>query len=129
MKRSATASLTLLLVIAACVAGAQRAEGVPSDAHGKVKRSGDARFAFERQTGYPHGRPGYVIDHIVPLATGGADSPGNMQWQTKADALAKDRTERRLSSRASGAHPNHPSPGPRRSVFGRTGPGARGGGS
>lgn len=45
-------------------------------------------------TGYPHGRPGYVIDHKVPLACGGADSPSNMQWQTVAEAKAKDRTER-----------------------------------
>jgi hypothetical protein len=43
---------------------------------------------------YPHGRPGYVIDHIVPLACGGADAPSNMQWQTIAERKAKDRTER-----------------------------------
>ena len=46
-----------------------------------------------RQTGYPHGRPGYVVDHIVPLKRGGKDMPGNMQWQTKADAKKKDRIE------------------------------------
>jgi hypothetical protein len=37
--------------------------------------------------------PGYVIDHIVPLKRGGADNPENMQWQTKAEASAKDRWE------------------------------------
>ncbi|HYI97437.1 MAG TPA: HNH endonuclease signature motif containing protein [Bryobacteraceae bacterium] len=36
---------------------------------------------------------GYVIDHIVPLKRGGADNPENMQWQTKAEATAKDRWE------------------------------------
>jgi hypothetical protein len=46
-------------------------------------------------TGYPHGRPGYVIDHIVPLACGGADAPSNMQWQTVAAAKAKDKWERK----------------------------------
>ncbi len=51
-----------------------------------------------RETGYPHGRPGYVIDHVKPLECGGADSPGNMQWQTKAEAKAKDRTEAKCSS-------------------------------
>jgi hypothetical protein len=39
--------------------------------------------------------PGYVIDHIKPLACGGADDPSNMQWQTKAEAKAKDAWERR----------------------------------
>lgn len=48
-----------------------------------------------RQTGYPHGRPGYVIDHIVPLACGGLDAPSNMQWQSAAAAKEKDKTERR----------------------------------
>jgi len=48
-----------------------------------------------RQTGYPHGRPGYVVDHIVPIACGGRDAPSNMQWQTVAEARAKDRYERR----------------------------------
>jgi hypothetical protein len=44
-------------------------------------------------TGYPHGRPGYVIDHIVPLKRGGCDCPSNMQWQTVAEAKAKDKWE------------------------------------
>jgi hypothetical protein len=48
-----------------------------------------------KQTGYPHGRPGYVIDHVVPLAWGGADNTSNMQWQTVADAKAKDKVERK----------------------------------
>jgi hypothetical protein len=67
---------------------------VPRTANGRIERSAAARHSFARQTGYPHGRPGYVIDHIVPLACGGADAPWNMQWQTVADGKAKDRTER-----------------------------------
>ena len=66
-----------------------------TSSHGKIKRSSSARHDFMRQTGYPHGRKGYVIDHVVPLACGGADAPSNMQWQTTADAKAKDRVERR----------------------------------
>jgi hypothetical protein len=34
-----------------------------------------------------------VIDHIKALACGGADAVENLQWQTRADAKAKDRWE------------------------------------
>ena len=37
--------------------------------------------------------PGYVIDHVKALKHGGADEPGNMQWQTTAAAKAKDKIE------------------------------------
>jgi hypothetical protein len=65
------------------------------DAHGRIARSESEKHEFERQTGYPHGRPGYVVDHIRPLACGGADAPSNMQWQTVAAAKAKDKVERK----------------------------------
>jgi hypothetical protein len=32
-----------------------------------------------------------VVDHIAPLKRGGADTPSDMQWQTKAKA--KDKVE------------------------------------
>jgi hypothetical protein len=63
------------------------------DSHGRIARSLEAREQFMRETGYPHGRPGYVIDHIVPLKRGGPDVPSNMQWQTEAEARAKDKWE------------------------------------
>jgi cytoskeletal protein RodZ len=62
-------------------------------ANGRIARSEAAKRQFMRQTGYPKGRPGYVIDHVRPLACGGADSPSNMQWQTIAEGKAKDKTE------------------------------------
>ena len=68
--------------------------GVQRDTHGKINRSAAATRAFKKLTGYPHGRPGYVIDHIVPLKEGGCDCPENMQWQTKEEAKAKDKVER-----------------------------------
>lgn len=67
--------------------------GVKHEKDGHIVRSSAARKEFMRQTGYPHGRPGDVIDHIVPLKRGGADSPSNMQWQTKEAAKIKDKTE------------------------------------
>lgn len=36
---------------------------------------------------------GHVVDHKKALACGGADRPRNMQWQTIAEAKAKDRWE------------------------------------
>ncbi|HTM04157.1 MAG TPA: HNH endonuclease signature motif containing protein [Vicinamibacterales bacterium] len=70
------------------------ASGVERDEHGRIKRSEFAKHAFEVQSGYPHGRPGYVVDHIRPLACGGADDASNMQWQTVVEAKAKDKYER-----------------------------------
>lgn len=63
------------------------------DAHGRIQRSGISKRIFMEMTGYPRGRPGYVVDHIVPLKRGGDDVPGNMQWQTVEQAKAKDRWE------------------------------------
>jgi hypothetical protein len=76
--------------------------GVQRDSHGRIKRSEAAKDAFKRQHPCPStGRsssgacPGYVIDHVKPLANGGADAPSNMQWQTKEAAKAKDKWERK----------------------------------
>jgi hypothetical protein len=71
----------------------------PRSSHGKIKRSATAKREFERShpcpsTGRTSGAcKGYVIDHVKPLKRGGADSPSNMQWQTKEAAKEKDRTE------------------------------------
>lgn len=66
---------------------------VKRDSKGRIKRSSSATNKFKQQTGYPNGRPGYIIDHIIPLKRGGADSPENMQWQTIEEAKAKDKIE------------------------------------
>lgn len=74
--------------------------GLQRNARGRPERSTSAKHAFESShpcpgTGGTSGPcKGYVIDHVTPLACGGADTPSNMQWQTEAAAKLKDRTER-----------------------------------
>jgi hypothetical protein len=63
------------------------------DSDGKIKRSSKAKYEFMKQSGYPKGRPGYVVDHIILLKKGGCDCPSNMQWQTKEEAKRKDKWE------------------------------------
>ena len=67
--------------------------GVPRSANGRIKRSAKAKDEFMRSTGHPKGWPGHVVDHRIPLACGGSDSPSNMQWQTVQAAKAKDKVE------------------------------------
>jgi hypothetical protein len=67
----------------------------PRDEKGRFVRSETVRRNFMVLTGYPSGRSGYIVDHIIPLACGGPDSVVNMQWQTVAEAQAKDAWERR----------------------------------
>jgi hypothetical protein len=83
-------SVALLLVLTVL--------SVSADA--RIHRNAGARHHFKQlhpcpATGRPTGKcPGYVIDHVKPLACGGADAPSNMQWQTVAEAKAKDKWER-----------------------------------
>lgn len=75
--------------------------GHSSGSHRGAHRSPEARRDFKRKqpcpaTGSSRGAcPGYVVDHVVPLACGGADAPSNMQWQTVAEGRAKDAWETR----------------------------------
>ena len=65
------------------------------------ERSQEAKDSFKYShpcpsNGNNHGAcPGYVIDHISPMACGGVDEPYNMQWQTVPEAKAKDKWERK----------------------------------
>jgi hypothetical protein len=71
----------------------------PRASSGRIQRSTAARRAFRRlhpcpSTGETAGPcPGYIIDHRIALKRGGLDIPANMQWQTAAEARAKDRHE------------------------------------
>jgi hypothetical protein len=68
-------------------------------------RSPEVAREFQRQhpcpsTGSRTGAcPGYIKDHVVPLACGGADAVSNIQWQTVEDAKAKDRWELKTCGR------------------------------
>jgi len=78
-----------------------RSVNVLRDANGRIHRSEKAKRDFQWMHPCPAngnmtgGCAGYVIDHIKPLATGGADDPSNMQWQTTAAAEEKDKWERK----------------------------------
>ena len=97
--------IPLALLMSALFAFAPEAEarskapGVERTAAGKIKRDPQARSEFQRAnpcpaTGKNRGAcPGYVVDHVTPLKRGGADKPGNMQWQTTSAAKAKDKWE------------------------------------
>jgi hypothetical protein len=99
MIRAAILALLLTLSPCALAKGAHYCDTCPRDSHGHIKRSQTAKHEFKKtnpcpSTGKSSGAcPGYVIDHVVPLKRGGPDAPRNMQWQTKADAKAKDKTE------------------------------------
>ncbi len=74
------------------------------DADGHIVHSKAAETAFERLHPCPvasvgNSCPGYVIDHITPLACGGEDTNNNMQWQTVAEGKAKDEWERKACGR------------------------------
>ena len=72
---------------------------------GRIARSSQAKREFRKlepcpSTGETRGAcPGYVIDHVVALACGGEDDASNMQWQSVAEAKAKDRWELNCSRR------------------------------
>ena len=99
MSRDFFALLCTTLVLAA-----------PGSAAGEQeKRSSAQRAAFVRAnpcpaTGLTRGAcDGFVVDHVIPLCAGGEDRPSNMQWQSKAEAAAKDREEWRLCRQMKGA--------------------------
>lgn len=79
--------------------GAQAVPGVNRDANGTIARSSRQKAAFREShpcpsTGKHSGPcPGYVVDHKTALKHGGADTPQNMQWQSKDAARAKDQRE------------------------------------
>lgn len=76
-----------------------KAPGVKRDAHGKIDRDPRQKASFRKDhpcpsTGRTSGAcPGYEVDHVKPLACGGADSPVNMQWLSSNENRAKGARE------------------------------------
>jgi hypothetical protein len=93
------------LIVSALRAGALLVLALALCAANAAPRSAAAKAEFKRAhpcpaTGAPSGPcPGWVIDHIKPLACGGPDLPSNMQWQTIEAGKEKDRWERKDCSR------------------------------
>ena len=57
-------------------------------------RSSWEKHRFDVAQGYPHGRPGYIVDHVCALSCNGKDDhKTNMQYQLPAESRAKDRWE------------------------------------
>ena len=84
--------LLICATLAVCVA-------LPFSASAKEHRSALVKCEFQLTHPCPPTEltsgacPGYVKDHVIPLACGGPDAPSNMQWQTIRDAKAKDKWE------------------------------------
>ncbi|MFN8391364.1 MAG: hypothetical protein U0136_13830 [Bdellovibrionota bacterium] len=62
-----------------------------------------ASHQFMTQTGYPNGRPGYVIVYVVSLKDGGADAPSNMRWR-KEQSLHQASGSNRETPQATSSH-------------------------
>ena len=74
---------------AGAAAGNSDTSGLLPDSRARGKRAGAARTEFMNESGYPNGRPGYVIDYIIPLNEGGKDSTYNMRWEATDDVKVK----------------------------------------
>jgi hypothetical protein len=91
-------ALLSAVVFAVCVV-------LPDSASAKEHRLASVKREFQLThpcpaTGRTSGAcPGYVKDHVLPLACGGPDAPSNIQWQTIRDAKAKDKWEAKACGR------------------------------
>lgn len=91
--------LALILLLPLIATASEYESCIHRDPNGHISRSAKAVREFRKQhpcpgTGKTSGAcRGYVIDHIIPLKKCGADAPSNMQWQTTAEARAKDKWE------------------------------------
>ena len=93
--------MRLILVGAVLLAGALQVPDVDMSLDievGTKRAPTPAMNQFRKQTGYPNGRPGWVVDHVVPYCSGGAivDVVENLAWQERSASYRKDVFERAL---------------------------------
>jgi hypothetical protein len=99
MKLFLIAMFSALVCLPSAEASHAKCLDCPRSASGKISRSHAAKDSFQKShpcpsTGNTSGAcPGYVVDHVKPLKSGGADEPSNMQWQTTNESKIKDKTE------------------------------------
>jgi hypothetical protein len=70
-----------------------RFDTIPGVCYASKCRSTTQADRFSRLTGYPHGRPGWIRNHMRPLRCHGADLPSNMVWMDSASAHLQDKYE------------------------------------
>lgn len=68
------------------------------------------KHKFDVINGYPHGRPGYIVDHKCSLFCSGIDNITNMQYQTVSDSKAKDKWENTKAGCKSQCTPENSTP-------------------
>src|ERR1017187_8049989 len=99
--RLAALALALMISGSTWATASTRCASCARSKSGRIKRSATAKRQFAKSKPCPStgkktaGCPGYVIDHVKPLACGGVDEAGNMAWQTATDGKAKDRVKRK----------------------------------
>ena len=82
---------------------------IPRDSNGVIIRSSKPGYAFRQIHSCPvtfkttGACPGWSIDHVIPLASGGCNILENMQWlpneiKTCAGKFCKDRWERIINT-------------------------------
>ena len=75
---------------------------ISSWADAKTQRSAAEVLAFKRHNPCPSTQlrrgscPGFEVDHVQPLCSGGPDTVANMQWLSVADHRIKTRQDVRV---------------------------------
>lgn len=88
-----------LYLLGAIVTASAVDEELQRDLDGKLHRSQSTLIQFQKlhpcpSTGKPTGScPGFVKDHVIPLACGGPDLPNNLMWSEHDWSIVRDKQE------------------------------------